>query len=286
MTLGIGIADVGAGYTTVLVRGGRNTILDFGSPGYHAALDGFYRMLDRRHRQPLFIPGWERHFPFADALVISHPHRDHFSGLLAYAGSRKRKGLPPLLKGRRGEPLKFYHPRIPDNPEALGLVQRLIAIENVLSGIPEYQLGLAVMTCTDGAAERIPLQIGSALQLAGQPFDVMWPPAELSPGLSLRLGRLVEAYDALADEAARQNDSRLIEALDRVRQMDELNRDDDAASLYHLPEGADEEDFTDLSMAGREANKEEIDDPLAKKLNSLRRINHERRELPISRNRD
>ena len=170
----------------------------------------------------------------------------------------------------RGEPIKFYHPRIPDNPEALGLVQRLVAIWTVLSGIPEYRLGHAVATCASGPAMRIPLQTSYALELTGGQFDVLWPPAELSQGLSSRLERLVDAYDALAAQAARQDDRRLIDALNGVREMDELNGDDDAASLYHFPEHAQESRFPDLWTAGRETNEDITDDPLVEKMKLLR----------------
>ncbi|MDA8075277.1 MAG: hypothetical protein M0Z40_08615, partial [Actinomycetota bacterium] len=152
-----------------------------------------------------------------------------FSGLLAYASIRGTSGRPPLLKG---QPARFFHPRVPVNPEASSFVMRFLALETVLSGVPEYQLGLAVATCTDGPVRRIPLQIGSRMELADHECDVLWPPDEVSPAVSLRLQRLVDAYDALAARAAERDDRRLLDALVRVREASDIVSDSDGAFHY------------------------------------------------------
>ena len=43
---------------------------------------------------------------------------------------------------------------------------RLIAIDTVLSGVPQYQLGLWIKKCCATTVKSVPLQIGSPLQLA------------------------------------------------------------------------------------------------------------------------
>jgi len=267
VTFGIGIADVGAGYTTVLAGKNSSSILDFGSTGYKAALSGLDRMLCHHYHPYFYWPPWGCPALPATSLVVSHPHRDHFSGLLAYASERGSQGRPALLEG---QPVKFFHPRIPVNPEALALIQCLMAIDTVLSGIPEYQLGRAEAACADGRVRRIPLQIGSPLELAEQSFDVLWPPHKLSPGLSLRLKHLVEAYDALAARAAENDDRRLLDALSRVREEEALRRDADAGSLYNVPEPSEGERFPDFSTEGDQAGEEIRDDQIGKEMKVLR----------------
>ena len=203
--------------------------------GYTAALHGLERLLDpHHHRHHRFSwPRW--HWPLArtTSLVISHPHRDHFSGLLAHARSREASGRPPLLEG---QPARFFHPRIPVNPEASSFVMHFVALETVLSGVPEYELGWAVASCTDGPVRRIPLQIGSRMKLADHECDVLWPPDELSPGVSLRLQRLVDAYNALAARAAKNDDRRLLDALAGVRETSDIVADSDVAVHYVIPD--------------------------------------------------
>lgn len=261
------MSDVGAGYTTILSGNESSAIVDFGSSGYTAALHGLERLIDpRRHHH---YPWPRRHWPFAPAgsLVISHPHRDHFSGLLAYASIRGASGRPPLLEG---QPARFFHPRIPTNPEASSFVVHLVALETVLSGVPEYQLGLAVATCADGPVRRIPLQIGSRMELADHECDVLWPPNELSPGVSLRLQRLVDAYDALAARAAERDDRRLLDALVRVREASDIVPDSDVAIHYEVPDRTERDRFPELPLQREVPSGEKSDDPLVKEMHTLR----------------
>jgi len=147
---------------------------------------------------------------------------------------------------------------------------RFLALETALSGVPEYQLGLAVATCTDGPVRRIPLQIGSHMELADYECDVLWPPNELSPGVSLRLQRLVDAYDALAARAAERDDRRLLDALIRVREAGDIVPDSDGAFHYDVPDRTERDRFPELPLQRGTPPGEASDDPLVKEMFSLR----------------
>lgn len=98
MTLGIGMAAVGAGYTIVLAGENSSSIVDFGAPRSRDALDGLERLRGKQRRFYRLLPLREAILPAA-SVVISHPHRDHFSGLIAYAGRRVPGDRHPLLRG-------------------------------------------------------------------------------------------------------------------------------------------------------------------------------------------
>jgi len=147
-------------------------------------------------------------------LVISHPHADHYNGLLRCASSGTGGvGRGPLLV----DGATFFHPRVPENPEARNLLFRLMALNTVLSGLPETALSSAVVACAAGGIARQPLMRGDAITLAGQPVDVLWPPKTLDARSSSRLQRLVQSYDDLAADAAQQGDEQLLRVLATIR---------------------------------------------------------------------
>jgi glyoxylase-like metal-dependent hydrolase (beta-lactamase superfamily II) len=229
VSIGVAVADVGAGYTTVLAGRDTRAIVDFGARREHVALDGFDRLwdFDGHHRHFLWnhCQGWLFWYRPSNAIVISHPHRDHYRGLLGYANRRARGDAALLESGS-----EFFHPRIPDNTEARELLLRLAALDQVLSGVPEYQLGWAVGQSCDGPVERLPLAAGMQVQIADHEIDVLWPPLDLDSTSGARLAGLVRAYDDLARVAAEENDPRLREALEQVRERGP------ADALYSIPE--------------------------------------------------
>jgi len=231
MSLWVAVADVGAGYTTILASGDSRAIVDFGARQERVALAGFERLTYYDHRHDHFLwdrfHGWPSWHHSAEALVISHPHRDHYSGLLGYARRRSvGDGSGSLLAAGA----EFFHPRIPDNPEAHELLMRFMALDAVLSGVPEYQLGWAVAQSCDSPVTRTPLAAGMRVNIAHQDIDVLWPPRQLDATSVARLVSLVRAYDELADRAAEHDDTRLRDALEQVR------RRGPADALYKLPE--------------------------------------------------
>ena len=148
---------------------------------------------------------------------------------------------------------------------------RFVALETVLSGVSEYQLGLAVASCTDGPVQRIPLQIGSRMELADHECDVLWPPNELSQGVSLRLQRLVVAYDALAARAAERDDRRLLDALAQVRETSDIVPDSDVPIHYDVPDRTERNRFPEFSLQSESPGVETSDkEPLTQEMQTLR----------------
>ncbi|MDQ6949881.1 MAG: hypothetical protein M3256_27430 [Actinomycetota bacterium] len=86
------------------------------------------------------------------------------------------------------------------------------------------------------------------VQLAGQSVqvEVLWPPETLDDEATSRLRRLVESYDTLADEAAENDDPRLIEALRAVRsRAADLGAE---SAFYDVPEHHSDADLESPEM--------------------------------------
>src|SRR5262245_16891850 len=94
VTFGLAVADVGAGYTTLLAGRTTAAVIDFGAPSERASMAGLDRLMwskpHARHRDWVFPSRWFRQFGSANDILISHPHRDHYNGLLGYAKRRAR----------------------------------------------------------------------------------------------------------------------------------------------------------------------------------------------------
>jgi hypothetical protein len=217
VTLTIVTANVGAGYTGVLAGRGQTALIDCGGADEGAAAVDALSRLTERHCWPwwwnLRSPGKEP-LPF-DAFVLSHPHLDHYNGLVALANNAN-PAMPPLLKADA----RFYHPRLPSDPVAAEATIRMVALDCVFSGIPDFAIAQAVDACAGTHVPNEPLSQGDSLELAGECFDVLWPPEHLPSGAIAKLRRLIKLYDEFAREAEDKGDLTLKHQLDRLREGD------------------------------------------------------------------
>lgn len=237
--LEVGFASVGAGYTTVLRSGGGAALIDFGGSSGAVALRGLERISEPFYRGDYLRWPWWTAEPFSQ-LVISHPHADHYSGLLHLANVRRDRWRDrDLLR----EGATFFHPVVPKEPEAQALVHYLMHLNNVISGLPEYALGRAVAATSAGRVRREPLWRGRHIELGGAPVDVLWPPLELDDRCRTRLRRLVQEYESVAEDAAAHGDDRLIRAVAAVRESsDDLRAEE---RLYGVSEEGQWQEFAD-----------------------------------------
>lgn len=229
----MGVASVGAGYTTVMASGGGAALLDFGAPSGRVALDALARLADHRHsHRRHWWPWWHwRPGPEFSQFVVSHPHADHYSGLLRLAMTPpQQRYFASLLRPES----TFFYPMVPRNPDAARVVYFLARLNEVISALPENALGRAVVATSDGPIRGQPLQRGDEIELAGVPVDVLWPPRLLDERSGARLRNLVREYELIAEEAAERGDERLIRAADAAREStDDLRMNE---YLYGLPE--------------------------------------------------
>ena len=227
MALKIVTTSVGDGYTGILAGRDERALIDFGGGGRKMAVRALSRMANQG--------SWPTLPPPFDAFLLSHPHEDHYNGLLALAATRpQNRPLNPLLTND----VWFYHPRLPTNPVAGELLARLAALERVVSGVPEFALTRAIKQCGGIQARRRPLRRKDIVELAGETFDVLWPPDQLPADATTHLRKLVDRYDALADEAASKGDTDLKDALNRLRKPEIFDIED---AFYGLSETPDEE---------------------------------------------
>jgi beta-lactamase superfamily II metal-dependent hydrolase len=218
VSLMIVTADVGAGYTGVLVGPDETALIDFGGERRSGPTDALSRV-----SEPYCWPWWGSlrtsrvdPRPF-DAFLLSHPHEDHYNGLLAFARQRRNdQTLPPLLTAEA----PFYHPRLPTDRVAAEFLAREVALERVMTGRPEDALIRVLSQCAGRQVPREPLSQGDTVTLAGEPFDVLWPPKVLPPHATAQLHNLVQRYNTLADRAEADGDSSLKRALDRLPERD------------------------------------------------------------------
>lgn len=212
------VASVGAGYTTCLAGPGGVALVDIGARRSRVALAALERMCHHSNCMHSWWPHpwrpWLLKGNGFSEFVISHPHADHYCGLLALAGLPAAERPMGSLIHSGGT---FFHPRIPDNPEADRLFFALAAVNMVLSAVPEYALGSAISACSTGPIARQPLVRGDTFLLGGLEFDVLWPPILLDDSTTSRLKNLVRAFDSLAMEAHQSGDTRLVRALEAVR---------------------------------------------------------------------
>ena len=238
MALMIVTTAVGAGYTGFLARREETALIDFGGESTGRAMDALFRVADRH------CPPW-RYFglrpmpltPFG-AFLLSHPHEDHYNGLRAFAAQQQRD---PTLRPLLTRSASFYHPRLPSDPVATEFALRLAALESVervMSGVPDFTVIRAIRRCGGITARRKPLRRGHTVKLAGETFDVLWPPDQLPEDARTHLRKLVDRYDALAEEAATEEDTHLKDALNRLREPETFDIED---ALYGSAETADEE---------------------------------------------
>ncbi len=271
MALTIVTADVGAGYTGVLAGRDKTALIDFGGGSASKALHALSRVT-KPHCWPwwysLRSPGKDP-LPF-DAFVLSHPHRDHYNGLLALE-KKSNSALQPLLKADAD----FYHPRLPSDPVAAELALRLVAlksIERLTSGVPDFTVIRAIKRCGGTRARRKPLRQGHTVKLAGELFDVLWPPERLPLEARASLRSIVDSYDALADEAASHDDTALKDAVDRLREPETFDVEE---AVYGSSETPYEEDHTppeqeEHDPTDKPSVQDSDDSPYAKQLGELK----------------
>jgi len=239
----VGIASVGAGYTTIMASGHGAALVDFGAPRGQDALRTLERFSDRRHPRPShWWPGW-RWWPGPEftEFVVSHPHADHYSGLLRLAKMQSGKERQESLIRSGGT---FFYPMVPRNPDAQRLVFLLAQLNKVISYLPENVLGCAVAATSDGPIRGRPLKRGDEIELAGIHVDVLWPPPLLDERTTARLRNLVREYEQIAEEAAERGDERLIRAVEAVREpTDDLQMTE---RLYGIPEDREQSGLSEI----------------------------------------
>jgi hypothetical protein len=230
----VAVASVGAGYTTIMASGHGAALVDFGAPSGRDAVRALERFSERRHPGPGPWWPWRRWWPGREftEFVVSHPHADHYSGLLRLAKLQSAKGRRESLIQRGGT---FFYPTVPTNPDAQRLVFFLARLNEVISSLPENSLGRAVAATSDGPIRGQALKRGDEIELAGIQVDVLWPPPVLDERTTTRLRNLVREYQQIAEEAAERGDERLIRAVDAVREpTDDLRMTE---RLYEIPTG-------------------------------------------------
>lgn len=203
---GLRVAAVGDGACAVFLSGGGTqpvAIIDCGSKGHpERAVDGLRRITDLTRHPSVTI-------------VVPHLHSDHYNGLrhLSQAlGRRHVFGKVELVQAR-----------LPRHPVVTEFVARFLAMElrlGEVSGIPDLDLANELRRSTRYGLQREPRSAGESFTVGGHTFDVLWPPAELTTGMSVRVRRAVDGFDSLA-----ASDPALNAALDRVRRSGLLEPD-------------------------------------------------------------
>jgi hypothetical protein len=163
------VADVGDGLSAALITLSGSVIqIDVGGSNSRIALDGLQRIVSQ-----LGSP---------DALVLSHFHIDHYSGLLQ---ASKTIASPFRIR-------QVFFPRIPEFADRRNFFQCLFAMnERVFgseTGIIEYDFLKAVSRLNKGRAfEWRSLCKGDNLNIAGSVFETLWPPRTIDEKKTLGL---------------------------------------------------------------------------------------------------
>jgi len=239
----VGVASVGAGYTTFMASEHGAALVDFGAPRGRDALRALERFSERRHPRPGHWWPWWRWWPGPEftEFVVSHPHADHYSGLLRLARVQSADGRQESLIRPGGT---FFYPMVPRNPDAQRLVFFLAELNKVISALPKNVLGRAVAATSDGPIRGRPLKRGDEIELAGIHVDVLWPPPMLDERTMARLRNLVREYEQIAEEAAERGDERLIRAVEAVREpTDDLHMTE---RLYDIPEDREQSGLSEI----------------------------------------
>lgn len=258
----VAVASVGAGYTTMMASDDGAALIDFGAPSGRDAVRALERFSDRRHPLSRHCwPWWHwRPGPEFTEFVVSHPHADHYSGLLRLARMQATTGRQGSLLQSGGT---FFYPMVPRNPDAQRILYFLARLNEVISSLPENSLGRAVAATSDGPIRAQPLKRGDTIELAGIKVDVLWPPSLLDERTTARLRNLVRAYEEIAEQAAERGDERLIRAVEALREpTDDLRIAD---RLYDIPESREQSDLSeiddDFSDEGERRRSPLLDDP-------------------------
>lgn len=257
----VGIASVGAGYTTFMAAERGVALVDFGAPKGRDALRALERFSGRHRRNPAhWWLGW-RSWPgpgFTE-FVVSHPHADHYSGLLRLASRPTRDRDADLIQPGG----TFYYPMVPRSPDAQRLVFFLARLNEVISHLPENVLGRAVAATSHGPIRGCPLTRGDEIELAGVRVDVLWPPLSLDERTTVRLRNLVREYEQVAEEAAERGDERLIRAVELLREpTDDLRITERLYGIPEEPERPSFSEFDDDFLDDRERQRSpNLDDP-------------------------
>jgi hypothetical protein len=154
---------------------------------------------------------------------------------------------------------------------AAEFLAREVALERVMSGRPDHALTHVLSACCAGRpVSRTPLSQDKPVELAGEFFDVLWPPKHLPSGAVAKLRKLVDQYDAVADETARKGDTRLKDSLERMGKPNTVDIEDAMYGPAEPPHDADPQwaerakyDLTD------EPAIQDNDDPHYKQLEAL-----------------
>jgi len=111
---------------------------------------------------------------------------------------------------------------MPRHPLVTEFVMRFYAMELFLgeaSGIPDLDLANELRRSCRYGLNREPRSAGETFVVGGQRFDVLWPPAELTAGMSVHVRRALDAFEGLAAK-----EPMLRAALDRVRESELLDQ--------------------------------------------------------------
>ena len=216
MDLAVRVLDVGAGFTGVLrscddVWPDQTALVDFGAQSGSRATAAL-----QRHTSWWFRPALP-----VEMFVLSHPHLDHYNGLLEYAMQRRSgvKAYPPLFAADS----TFHHPRIPDDADSREFLLRLASVNAVASDVPDIAIAASISVCAAGVVNREPLARGMRFSVAGEACEVLWPPQTLPDNARARLRTLVDRYDTLANELQELDDSRLHNELAGMREAAALD---------------------------------------------------------------
>lgn len=172
---GLRVAAVGDGACSVFLSGGGTQpvgIIDCGSGSHPSeAADGLRRIVDLTRHPSLTI-------------VVSHLHADHYNGLRYLARS--------LGRGYVFGKVALVQARLPRHPIIPEFVARLYAMELFLgevSGIPDLDLANELARSCRYGLSRATRSAGETFDMGGHTFDVLWPPAELTQAISIRVRR-------------------------------------------------------------------------------------------------
>lgn len=179
------VANVGDGACAAVYSGGGRrlaAIIDCGStPNSQDAVEGLRRIVDLPVRRPTTI-------------IITHLHADHYAGLVNLARG---------ARSPRFQRVELIQARLPRSPQLSDFTSRFFALEVMIgdvTGLPDLDLAATLAPATYFGVRPTWVSRGDQIEADGHRFDVLWPPAELGPGLSVLVVRAVQAFDSLARE--------------------------------------------------------------------------------------